>query len=68
MKYKIQLSKYASIAYRSDVEIEANTQEEAENKALQMCEQEEIEFSGDFKVNEGWNFQVEDTQEVNENE
>jgi len=67
MKYKVQLSMYGSVAERADIVIEAETKEAAEKKALEMSEACEVEFTNNQESMDGWQYQVEDCQEVKEN-
>lgn len=62
--YEIQLSMYGSVAERADIKVEANTQEEAEKKALDMAESGEVSFSNDGEATDGWEYQVENAEEI----
>lgn len=64
MKYKIQLSMYGLVAERADIEIEAATKEEAEKIALKKADNCEIEFTTKNEAVDGWEYQVENTEEV----
>jgi len=64
MKYKIQISMYGLVAERADVIIEANSKEEAEKIALEKSEQCEIEFTDKSESVDGWEYQVEDCEEL----
>lgn len=55
---------YGSVAERADIEIEADSKEEAEKKALEMCEKSEVEFSENNESVDGWEYQVENIEEL----
>jgi hypothetical protein len=65
-KYVVQLSKYGTVAYRADVVVEADSEEEAEALALRNAEEQELEdqFGDDENVVEGWNYQTENAEEL----
>jgi hypothetical protein len=68
-EYKIQLSEYGTVAHRADVIIEADSEEEAVNMSIEMSEQGEIEFDqSDNGALDGWEYQVENIVEVEEND
>lgn len=64
MKYKIQLSMYGTVAERADIEIEAATEEEANKKALEMCDNGEVKFSDNQESVDGWEYQTENIEEI----
>ncbi len=55
---------YGSVAERADIEIEAETKELAEKKALEMSENGEVKFSNKGEASDGWEYQVENAEEV----
>jgi len=62
--YKIQLSMFGTIAVRADVEIEAKSEKEAEKIALEDCHDGNVDFSNDQECVDGWDYQVEDCEEI----
>ena len=63
-KYQLQLSEYGTVAHRGDVIVEANSEEEAVILAEKMAENDEIEFDNDNGALDGWEYQVENVEEV----
>ena len=64
VKYKIQLSEYGTVANRADIIIKAKNKREAEQIAIDMAENGEIEFIESSDSIDGWNYQVEDSMRV----
>ena len=64
VKYKIQLSEYGTVANRADIIIKAKNKREAEQIAIDMAENGEIEFIESSDSIDGWNYQVEDSMRI----
>lgn len=61
--FDVQLSMYGTVAYRADVEIEAESQKEAEEKAMDMAVNDDGSmFDREFECVDGWEFQVENCE------
>ena len=64
-KYKIQLNMYGLVSERAFVTIEAENEDDARDKALQMTYDGKIEFTNDHDLNEfPWEYQIEDLEIV----
>ena len=64
MKYKIQLSMYGTGAERADVIIKADNMDQAEKIAIRQAENGEIIFTNSNESVDGWEYQIEDVEEV----
>jgi hypothetical protein len=66
MKYQVKLSQYGTVAYYGEVEVEADSSEEAVIKAEEIVnkEPEKYFFEDEFECVDGWNVQAEDVKEV----
>jgi len=61
--YKIQLSMYGLVAERADINIEAKSEEEARQKALDLSQEGLVSFSNNHESVDGWEYQVENIEE-----
>ena len=63
--YKVQLSQYATVAYRTEVTIDAKSEEEAVIKAEKMVEKEPDKyFDEEWECVDGWEIQSESVEEI----
>jgi hypothetical protein len=64
-EYEIQLSEFGTMAYRADVVVEADSEEEAVIIAEKMAEEGKVEFNyNDGECVDGWEHQVENVEEI----
>ena len=66
-KFIVQTTKYGTVAYRADVIVEANTEDEAyeiaQEEASNELLEDKFESEGE-EVVEGWNYQTERAEEI----
>ena len=67
MKYRLNVSKgFVAVSWNDDVIVEANSKDEAHEKALIMAKDGLIEFDSDCYDDSDSNFQVEECEEIGE--
>jgi hypothetical protein len=62
-KYRVTLQERRSTDYETSVVVEAGSQEEAEKRALEMCQNEEVDF-GDPQWEDVEDTDIVDVEEV----
>ena len=69
MKFKVTISQYASIAYYHEIIVSAKNEDQAGDKAMELIQTKGVEYDEwDYKVNDGWNYQIEDTNTADKND